>query len=90
VRETEALVRRWSISRGILRQPRARVDPNLAAVETELSTGLQTKVAIRAGRRRGQIVIEFYSPADLDRLVMLLLEAIRGPNRSSNLPEGPN
>jgi len=86
VRQTEVLVRRWSISRGILRRPRHAVDPNVAAVEAELSTGLQTKVAIQAGRRRGHIIIEFYSPADLDRLVSLLLAAVRGSDQASDLP----
>ncbi len=90
VRETEALVRRWSISRGILRRPRMMTDPNVAAVEAELSTGLQTKVLIRSGRRRGQILLEFYSPADLDRLVMFLLAAVREPSHSLNAPEGSN
>src|SRR3972149_3091584 len=88
VRQTEVLVRRWSISRGILRRPRYAVDPNVAAVEAELSTGLQTKVAIQAGRRRGHIIIEFYSPADLDRLVSLLLAAVRGSDQASDLPPG--
>lgn len=86
VRQTEALVKRWTISRGIQRRPRRTGDPNVAAVEAELSTGLQTKVAIWAGRRRGHITIEFYSPADLDRLVLLLLSAIRGSDQTRDLP----
>ncbi len=73
VRETERLVRRWGISREIRRRSRHPVDPHIAAVMAELSAGLQTKVAIRQGRRRGQILIEFYSPADLDRIVSTLL-----------------
>lgn len=87
VRETERLVRRWSISRGILGRPRHVADPNVAAVEAELSTGLQTKVSIRTGRRRGQVVIEFYSPADLDRLVSLLLFAARTPVLPDSSPD---
>lgn len=82
VRQTEALVRRWNISRGIRRRSGLPPDPNVAAVQEDLSRAFQTKVAIRLGRRRGQILIEFYSPADLDRLVTLLLstaEAERSP-----------
>lgn len=82
VRQTEALVRRWSRGR-IPRRPAAG-DPNLRAVAEELSLGLQTKVTIQAGRRRGQIVLEFYSPEDLDRLVGLLLGLVRPPE-----PPGP-
>jgi len=78
VRQTEQLVRRWNISRGIRSRPRRAVDPNIAAVEAEISASLQTKVAIRAGRRRGHIVIEYYSPADLDRIVSMLLAVAKG------------
>ncbi len=85
VRQTEQLVRRWSISRGIRRRSRRAVDPNIAAVEAELSTSLQTKVAIQVGRRRGRILIEFYSPADLDRIVSMLM-AIRGADVSGRMP----
>src|SRR3990170_1229016 len=88
VRQTEVLVRRWSISRGILRRPRHAVDPNVAAVEAELSTGLQTKVATRRGRRRAHIIFDFSPPADLDRLVSLLLAAVRGSDQASDLPPG--
>ena len=78
VRQTEQMVRRWNISRGIRSRPRRAVDPNIAAVEAEISASLQTKVAIRAGRRRGHIVIEYYSPADLDRIVSMLLAVAKG------------
>ncbi len=74
VRQTEALVRRWTISRGIRRRGALLPDPNLLAVQEDLSRLFQTKVAIRAGRRRGQILIDFYSPEDLNRVVALLLD----------------
>lgn len=86
VRETERLVRRWSISREIRRHSRRPVDPNVAAVMAELSAGLQTKVAIRQGRRRGQILIEFYSPADLDRIVSILLAVTGSGDARGRLP----
>ncbi len=87
VRQAEALVRRRTISRGILRGRRRVSDPNIEAVAQELSIGLQTKVTIQAGRRRGQIVLEFYSPTDLDRLVSLLLRLVRiGQDTQEDLP----
>lgn len=73
VRQTEAVVRRWSISRGMRRRAASLPDPNLLAVQEDLSRLFQTRVVIRAGRRRGQILIDFYSPEDLDRVVALLL-----------------
>ncbi|HEV8338058.1 MAG TPA: ParB/RepB/Spo0J family partition protein [bacterium] len=83
VRQTEALVRRWSISRGIRRRGALLPDPNLLAVQEDLSRFLQTKVAIRAGRRRGQILIDFYSPEDLDRVVSLLLSTVEEENSAA-------
>jgi len=86
VRQTEQMVRRWNISRGIRSRPRRAVDPNIAAVEAEISASLQTKVAIRAGRRRGHIVIEYYSPADLDRIVSMLLAVAKGADVAGRTP----
>lgn len=86
VRQTEQLVRRWGISRGIQRRSRRAVDPNVAAVEAELSAGLQTRVAIRQGRRRGHVLIEFYSPDDLDRIVSMLLAVTRGSIAPGRMP----
>src|SRR3989304_119116 len=48
-------------------------DPNGARGGGDLSRGPQTKGVPRAGRPRGHIIIDFSSPADLDRLVSLLL-----------------
>ena len=77
VRQTEALVKRWSlISRGPHRRRVRALDPNVAALEEELSTRFQTKVSIRAGRRRGHIVIEYYSPTDLERILSQLLASM--------------
>ena len=44
-------------------------DPNLAEVEEILSEQLATRVQIRMGRKRGQVVIEFGSADDLERIV---------------------
>ncbi|MGH2453500.1 MAG: ParB/RepB/Spo0J family partition protein [bacterium] len=78
VRQTEAMVRRWNISRGIRRRSGVLIDPNLLAVQEDLCRVLQTRVTIRSGRRRGQIRIDFYSPGDLDRLAAALLSTAEG------------
>lgn len=76
VRETEDIVRRY-IEGPAQKEPpskervRAGVeeDPNLAEVEEILSEQLATRVSIRMGRKRGQVVIEFGSADDLERIV---------------------
>jgi ParB family chromosome partitioning protein len=44
-------------------------DPGMAEVEEILSEQLATRVQVLMGRRKGKIVVEFGSPADLDRIV---------------------
>jgi ParB family chromosome partitioning protein len=74
VRETEEIVRRFieapaEASRK-KQEPRSDpADPNLAEVEEILSEQLATRVVIRMGRRRGQVLIDFGSADDLDRIV---------------------
>jgi ParB family transcriptional regulator, chromosome partitioning protein len=75
VRETEEIVRRFieapeQKKRASTPADGARAtDPNLAEVEEILSEQLATRVQIRMGRKRGQVVIEFGSADDLDRIV---------------------
>ena len=74
VRETEEIVRRFieapTEASQKKRAPRSEpADPNLAEVEEILSEQLATRVVIRMGRRRGQVVIDFGSADDLDRIV---------------------
>jgi ParB family chromosome partitioning protein len=73
VRETEEIVRRFieapaepSPKKAARSEP---ADPNLAEVEEILSEQLATRVVIRMGRRRGQVLIDFGSADDLDRIV---------------------
>jgi ParB family transcriptional regulator, chromosome partitioning protein len=75
VRETEEIVRRY-VEAPAAKEPRAKEassepkdDPNLAEVEEILSEQLATRVSIRMGRKRGQVVIEFGSADDLERIV---------------------
>jgi ParB family chromosome partitioning protein len=75
VRETEEIVRRFIEGPAEKKRvstpadgPRT-ADPNLAEVEEILSEQLATRVQIRMGRKRGQVVIEFGSADDLERIV---------------------
>ena len=75
VRETEDIVRRY-IEGPAQKEPRAKEtsagpaeDPNLAEVEEILSEQLATRVSIRMTRKRGQVVIDFGSADDLERIV---------------------
>ena len=74
VRETEEIVRRF-IEGPTEPSPKSKPkepdpgDANLAEVEEILSEQLATRVVIRMGRRRGQVVIDFGSADDLERIV---------------------
>lgn len=74
VRETEEIVRRF-IEGPAEPSPKKKPekpdpgDANLAEVEEILSEQLATRVVIRMGRRRGQVVIDFGSADDLERIV---------------------
>jgi ParB family chromosome partitioning protein len=57
-------------------------DPNLAEVEEILSEQLATRVVIRMGRRRGQVLIDFGSPDDLERIVSEIIGS--GPGLAPN------
>ena len=74
VRETEEIVRRYLEGpprKETKDRPAAETDgeANLAEVEEILSEQLATRVSIRMGRKRGQVVIEVGSADDLDRIV---------------------
>ena len=65
VRKSEALTRRA----GHAVKRNRTIDPNVRALQERLQHALGTKVSILHGKKRGQIVIEYYSDADLERLV---------------------
>jgi ParB family chromosome partitioning protein len=74
VRETEEVVRRFiegpkEKKPARAAEPGAATDPDLAEVEEILSEQLATRVLIRMRRKRGQVVIEFGSADDLERIV---------------------
>ena len=47
-------------------------DPNIVALEENLQRRFGTRVRITAGKKRGAIKIEFYSPNDMNRVLKLL------------------
>jgi len=47
-------------------------DYNVVVLEEGLQKALGTKVQIQAGRKRGKIIIEYYSNEDLDRIIDII------------------
>jgi len=41
-------------------------------LEEDLQRALGTKVRIKAQKKRGQVVIEYYSPDDLERIIHII------------------
>jgi len=70
VRETEGLVNR-SKEKEIVK-PKKTKDLYIKELEEELQRILGTKVTITQGKKRGKIQLEFYTPADLERLIKIL------------------
>jgi len=66
VRQTESLIKRLR-TRG---SPASRrPDPEWSALIEELQQALGTKIRIVGRRNRGKVEIDFYSPAELDRII---------------------
>lgn len=47
-------------------------DPHIVTLEEQLQRTFGTRVKIMYGRKRGKIVLEYYSPSDLERLLKIL------------------
>lgn len=72
VKELEILIQRCR-AKGAKRRIRSSLrEPQLVVLEEELQHILATKVRINKGRKRGHIVIEFYSQEDLGRILNIL------------------
>src|SRR3989338_965525 len=65
VRAAEAKAARVTSRRRAAQHPR---DPAIASLEEELAKALGTRVRIQHGRRRGRVVVEYYSLDDLERI----------------------
>jgi ParB family chromosome partitioning protein len=74
VRHTEELVRSYTAHPSARAEaPPRPVDPKLLQIEEALANALGTRVRIQRARRKGRIVIDFGSKADLDRIADLIL-----------------
>jgi ParB family chromosome partitioning protein len=74
VRDVERMVRMAAEPPSRSSNPRQPSDPNIAAAETKLRRRLGTKVTIQGDKARGKIVIEYYGPAELQRIYALLYD----------------
>ncbi|MBU1912420.1 MAG: ParB/RepB/Spo0J family partition protein [Candidatus Omnitrophica bacterium] len=70
VRATESYAKKMALGR--LKSKDSEKDPNLNSLEQELREIFGTKVKILKAKKGGKIEIEFYSDADLQRVVTLL------------------
>ena len=57
---------------GLGARPRAR-PPEAAEAQRRLADGLQTRVRVEVGKRKGRVVVDFSSLAELERLTPILL-----------------
>ena len=71
VRELEHITTRRLDAKAKRKSIGAR-DPHLVDLEEQIQRILGTKVKIVAGRKRGRIILEYYSLSDLERLTKLL------------------
>jgi len=73
VRELENLTRRTQPDYPHREKKKSlTTNPDVLNLENELQQTLGTKVRVIAHKKRGKIVIEYYSPDDLDRILRLL------------------
>ena len=69
VRELEELVRTGGKDSARRAKTQKAKDPEVAALEEQLQNTLGTKVSIQSRKKKGKIVIEYYSLDDLDRII---------------------
>jgi ParB family transcriptional regulator, chromosome partitioning protein len=77
VRELENLIKSHRPRMIKRKMGQANREPYLAVLEEELQHALATKVRISKRKKRGHLLIEFYSPEDLERIAGV----IRGGNK---------
>jgi ParB family transcriptional regulator, chromosome partitioning protein len=74
VRQTEDLVRSFVVHPAARTEAAPKpVDPKLLQIEEALADALGARVRIQRARRKGRIVIDFGSKADLDRIARAIL-----------------
>jgi ParB family transcriptional regulator, chromosome partitioning protein len=72
VRETEKYIKK--VISGLLKKKgrKTSIDPALKEIAAELQNILSTKVTLIPSKKKGKIVIEYYSMDELDRIIELL------------------
>lgn len=76
VRETESIARR--VARDKVRKKENKMDPEIIALEKNLSDSLGTRVHIQPKDVGGQIIIDFFSAEDVRELTNTLKSALEG------------
>jgi len=71
VRETEGIIARKKSVASMIEMPKER-DHKVMFFEEELQRVLGTKVKIQHGKKRGKIVVDYYTLEDLERLYQLI------------------
>ncbi|KMT21757.1 ParB/RepB/Spo0J family partition protein [Clostridium cylindrosporum] len=71
VRQTETLIREINLDKSTKKVEKAK-DIHVKHVEERLKEILGTKVSINQGKKKGKLEIEFYSDADLNRILDLI------------------
>ena len=73
VREIESLVKVEGEGQGKKKKiSQENRDRYVVDLEEDLQRALGTKVRIKAQKKRGQVVIEYYSPDDLERIIHII------------------
>lgn len=72
VRELENLVKTEGGASEGKKKGSDRRDPYVVSVEEDLQRALGTKVRLASKKKRGKIIIEYYSNEDLDRIIKLI------------------
>jgi ParB family chromosome partitioning protein len=70
VREAEQLVKPHSVIRR--RREIKDTDPHMRALGEELQQLLGTRVRLQHGKKRGTLIIEYYSTQDLERIINII------------------
>ncbi|MCK4905844.1 ParB/RepB/Spo0J family partition protein [bacterium] len=72
VRETERIAQARLLRSGQGKKKTEKKDAQIQYIEDQLQKALGTKVILKTGRKRGSIVIEYYSNDDLSRILEMI------------------
>lgn len=70
VRDTEKMLKRYSETKTVKKKTADNVEYN--QIEEKLKATFGTQVKLLSGNKKGKIVIEYYSPDELDRILSLI------------------